>query len=683
MRLAPRPRLDVASVLRPDSRHFSTSPLALESMIRCPRCTGPLAETFPALSCAACDATFSTRDGVIDLSATFAATGGLQPGDRPLLLEDNSLDRALRDACRESAPGNACREAHAFEGTEYAWKVFVAAAPGLRVLDLGCGFGARALSLARHGCAVTAVAAARRTAMFTAARLASASASAKVPHRVLVLAGLARLPLSDRSVDLVLLPLDLACDRGDWKAPCRIDAMMAEVDRVLTPDGVAMLMGANRWAAHRIARRFRGWITGRTPPTARPGARTSASAGAASTHDAELLGLGGYQRSLRNAGLRGAASWILVRDASGDLVGLRDAMTRVHAPGARVSLKMRIKRSVAFAPEFAILATRGERRQASLIERALDAVAQSLPATPHAGGVRVAGYYVSRKDKLVADLRTSGGSLIMRLCLSPAARAAEERAASMLRSLATAYPDASWFPRVLSAGEIDGLFCSAEQKLDGQSLLMLRSTLDESQLLQAAQGVLRHTNPDANVLRDVALDGDLWHELVTARIEKLSQFSEFADRLASLKQWLDVRLRGLNVRIGVVHGDVSLNNVFVRDSGDHALIDWENSTTRALPIFDGIAFLRSVHTQRHPRDDDGTGRARLAFSPLSDVEETFLRAQYERFGLARTYHAPLVYLQWLHAITCNLDFAFMQSAANIDRHIDAVLRAIPDEMPRT
>lgn len=547
---------------------------------------------------------------------------------------------------------------------------------------MGCGFGARAVSLARHGCAIIALADARATATFTAARLAAASPSGpRALHRVLLIDGLARLPVPDRSIDIALLPLDLACDRGGWFAPCSIEAMMAEVDRVLTPDGLGLLTGANRWAAHRIASHWRRWSYGRSrsPQTNAP--RRADLVHGSRLQEKRLLGFGGYQRSLRRAGLQGAASWILVRDAAGDLVGLRDAMTPVHAPGARVSLKMRIKGSVVFAPEFVILGTRTVRPEPSLVERAIEAVNASLRTADRGASVRVAGYYVSRKDKLVADLRTPGDSLIMRLCLSPAARTAEERAASTLRRLGDAKEASSWFPRPLLAAEIEGLFFSAEQKLDGRSLLACRSSMDESQLLAAARSVLLRTNRDPGALPRKSFDGDLWQALVTQRIRRLAEVSDLRDQLARLEQWLERALRGRIVAVGLVHGDVSMNNVFLRANGDCALIDWENSTSEDLPVLDSLAFLRSVHTHRY-RDDDGAGRARLAFGKLTVEEDRFLAGEFERFDAPRECHAALVYLQWIHAITCNLDFAFMQSAANIERHIDGVLRAIPDEALR-
>jgi ubiquinone/menaquinone biosynthesis C-methylase UbiE len=101
-------------------------------------------------------------------------------------------------------------------------------APGLEVVDIGCGRGEAALHAARRGCRVTAL-------DFSLEGLAMTGASARLgpPRRVrLAAADASRLPLADGCADRVLL-LDVV----EHLTPGDLGRALAEVRRILAPAG--------------------------------------------------------------------------------------------------------------------------------------------------------------------------------------------------------------------------------------------------------------------------------------------------------------------------------------------------------------------------------------------------------------------------------------------------------------
>jgi len=105
---------------------------------------------------------------------------------------------------------------------------------GIQVLDLGCGAGAEAVYLARHGCRVRGVDSSAEALVL--ARRAAAEAGVEVEW---IEASVLALPLADHSVDF-------AYDRGClhlFERPAR-QRYARELARVLVPGGSLLLRGA-------------------------------------------------------------------------------------------------------------------------------------------------------------------------------------------------------------------------------------------------------------------------------------------------------------------------------------------------------------------------------------------------------------------------------------------------------
>lgn len=121
-------------------------------------------------------------------------------------------------------------------------------APGLRILDVGCGDGRLATTLAAAGAEVTGLDASLM--MLAAARRRAEAAGVVL---ALVAGDAARLPFADRRFDRVVSVATL-CFSEEPRLPIR------EMTRVLEPGGRLILGELGRWNAWAVVRRLKGWL---------------------------------------------------------------------------------------------------------------------------------------------------------------------------------------------------------------------------------------------------------------------------------------------------------------------------------------------------------------------------------------------------------------------------------------
>jgi SAM-dependent methyltransferase len=105
-------------------------------------------------------------------------------------------------------------------------------APGMRVLDAGCGYGRNLVHLLREGCDVFALD--QEEAAVEHVRQLSASLGTGLPEGNFQVGSIERMPFDDAIADVVLANsvLHFACDEEHFRA------MLAELWRVLKPGGM-------------------------------------------------------------------------------------------------------------------------------------------------------------------------------------------------------------------------------------------------------------------------------------------------------------------------------------------------------------------------------------------------------------------------------------------------------------
>jgi ubiquinone biosynthesis O-methyltransferase len=119
---------------------------------------------------------------------------------------------------------------------------------GKTVLDVGCGDGALASELARHGAIVTGLDA-DPAMIATARRLTEIEAT----QLQLIEGQVERLPINDAAFDLVLAVTVLCFVRDAEQA-------VGEMARVLKPGGRLVIGELGRWSLWAAYRRIRGWL---------------------------------------------------------------------------------------------------------------------------------------------------------------------------------------------------------------------------------------------------------------------------------------------------------------------------------------------------------------------------------------------------------------------------------------
>jgi ubiquinone biosynthesis O-methyltransferase len=122
---------------------------------------------------------------------------------------------------------------------------------GRKVLDVGCGDGALALALTRHGAVVTGIDAS--AAMIEAARKRAARHNATIAFEV---ATVEQIPFAAEQFDVVTA-ITILCFVEDAKPAFR------EIARVLRPGGRLVIGELGKWSTWAAARRIRAWLGSR------------------------------------------------------------------------------------------------------------------------------------------------------------------------------------------------------------------------------------------------------------------------------------------------------------------------------------------------------------------------------------------------------------------------------------
>jgi thiamine kinase-like enzyme len=174
------------------------------------------------------------------------------------------------------------------------------------------------------------------------------------------------------------------------------------------------------------------------------------------------------------------------------------------------------------------------------------------------------------------------------------------------------------------------------------------------------------------------LSGSLYDRHVTHRLEALSEVVKDASLYEDLRAVFRQQLDGIQVSLGILHGDFSLSNLLVKDGQLSAIIDWDASSAEDLPILDAIHYLRSAHQWfRSGRMSETV--ALLAFGNWPVAEEwCFLLERYRKYQMDPAHHQGLVYLYWLRNINMLLPFWLKYDPVGIDSYICAVARMLVD-----
>ena len=568
------------------------------------------------------------------------------------------------------------RPIHALEGTECVWKLWLDLKPGTRVLDLGCGYGARSVSLAHHEVRIVAIDTDPAKTVVAQYRLSTLDLPGAQKHIALRVSHLDQLPLVDGCADIVLLPANPADERyfsgfAGWD-------LYSEVKRVLAPNGQVLLAGTNRWAFDHLAEQARYLLV---RPSSTHGEPTPVGTDNVSFWNRRSLF--GYRRLIRRCGAEPTKSLVLRRDRFDNLdsiqvFGTPAPMTKTKGLGRRL-------RALGFlAPEFALIGQCRGQPQLPVIDRILAEVAVKL--SPHGDAnstPTIEQFHLSRKDKLVLQTMINRIPVIVRLSLAPGGQSAEQRGSALLEYLGRTRTGERWFPQVLAKGEINGVYFVAEERVSGSALKDTEAVRDE-RCMKIASRMLDQLNPGLSTRPPVPLLGKLYERLVTAPLERVSSIIKDPKAHAQLQAFFHDQIHGRSVGIGLVHGDFSVSNLLIRRDENIALIDWEDGCRESLPIFDVFTFLNSRHRtlSRSSKAARGLDVLSLAAGPRDAVEAQHLDEQYARCATNPEAHLSLSCLRWLTMASGLLAFSFMLKPESLRFYVHDPMQRYLDMISR-
>jgi aminoglycoside phosphotransferase (APT) family kinase protein len=270
-------------------------------------------------------------------------------------------------------------------------------------------------------------------------------------------------------------------------------------------------------------------------------------------------------------------------------------------------------------------------------------------------GVIIERLRCSEKDKTLVLARVQDQPIVLRLPHTAAALAAETHACATLTQLHACERLSPLLPRPRPLDGSDTAPAFVESRVEGRSLAQVLVQGMRAALAPEVDRVLELLNPAADG-RDGAAH-TLYDGYAKPLLARLSHDLGQPAWSAPLASALEAELRGVTCRMGLVHGDFSVSNVFVSRGCISGLIDWENTQWQAPPLLDAMNYLDSV--ERRCRKVSLLDTIPLLASGAWPVleEASLLRRAFERSGADWRHRKAYAMLYGLSHVTPQLKFA--------------------------
>lgn len=295
-------------------------PLATADPLRCPHCGTPLGALDPRTEHPCTQRPLQPAGSrVLDVARASHYWNHLDPAQMEELLRD-AEDRGWREALdTHLAPRvDAYTLAYATDARRADWYPLCDLPARPRVLDIGAGWGAVAIALARQGAEVLALDSTRETLEFVALRAGQEGVGDRVRCVRIDALEQAALPLADGWADLVVMNGVL-----EWVGPAAPahtsprDAQLAvlrEVGRSLAPTGQFYLAIESRWSLAALAGAQDHPGTRWTSVLPRPLASLVTRRAGQGPYRTWTYGYRGLRRLLREGGFGEAGFWTGIPD---------------------------------------------------------------------------------------------------------------------------------------------------------------------------------------------------------------------------------------------------------------------------------------------------------------------------------------------------------------------------------
>ena len=669
----------------------------------CPRCKGALAANAGGLRCAGCASEYRVEDGIADLRC-----GRMDYYFNPVPREE--MNKLIEDAEHEPWPKIVRRfMVHVNDNPDwlddliidarYAWKLGLELPPDARFLDLGCGLGNLTKNIAPHVGQVVALDLTWERLRFAKRRFARFNANDQIQ---LVAGGDGKyLPFPDSYFDCVALSgvLEWVADVEEWDGPgsklskaARMFMSMfgesnpramqlkflREIRRITKPAGQLFVAIENRLNYEYFGKRpdhhTRLWYGSLLP---RPVANLYSIAVNRRPYRTYTYSLGGARSLFREAGFSSQEFLGFLEGYTNltEIIPLRTGNGDFWRRPQMESLQDKIKRSDHFVPAHGIIASIEVRQPNALLRRIVSAINGAL--SPDATPLMLHSCRITAKEKAVFTAMAGSNPAIVSIACNAAAAAAQARHYGFLERATRFDGLAAMVPAPLTRGRVQNIPFTVERQMPGRPLVEELKVRGRVALLPDVATLLHALNPAPKAQAIVALEGADFERLVARPLQKVLESLDDTALANEASAAMLRRLSGIPVRLGLMHGDFSVQNIFADKGKVSGLIDWEDVDPDGLPILDALNYLESAQRAFQP------GSTLLATVPLLAsgdwpvVEErNFLAQYYEHLGLDAAYHREFAVLYWLYHIRPQLEFSLAYDRREIRQRIELVVREI-------
>ncbi len=673
--------------------------------LSCPRCRASLRRQVDTLGCTGCSSTYSVADGIFDLRCE-RRDYYFNPVPRP------EMAQLTADAEHQPWPAIVRRFlAHVNDNPDwlddlavdarYAWKLFLDLPADARVLELGCGLGNLVHNLAPHVGEVVAFDLTWERLRFAKRRFERFNPTDRI---TLVAGGDGPfLPFPDAHFDCVTLSgvLEWVADTEDFnqggaklqralrmlasingeKNPRRMQLrFLREIRRVLKPGGQLFVAIENRLDYEYFGRRpdhHSGLWFGSLLP--RPLANAYSVVRNRTPYRTYTYSAAGLERLFGEAGFpqQSLLGFLDGYTHLSEVLGFGPADNDLLAPPKHDGGVDRFRRHRMFVPAYGMIAAGPDRKGSSLLRRV---VQDARVRSGSQEALRFERMLVSPKEKAVLLGQAGTLPVVMTIACNAAARAAQARHHRFLESSRDLPTVAALVPVPLCQGVVQNVSYSVEQRLTGHALQHELNNGRRAGWLDEVRRVVRVLDPDPAHTPTVALQGEDFERLFGAPLTRVLDVLDDRSAARSLEAGLTDLVRGLPVKIGLMHGDFSVSNLFVADGQISGLIDWEDVNPRGIPLLDAFNYLDSTH--RHcslglELADTLPLLARMQW-PVAD-EQRWLERLLGESGHERRHALPLAVLYWLWHVEPQLAFRLAFDRRQIARRIEKVARALLGE----
>jgi len=625
-------------------------------LLLCPRCSGRLQRRGDYLDCGGCEAAYSAAAHLVDFRRGLKAPGGQEPALEKTEGEGTgaSWPEIVRDYV-ELAPNRLESLYECVSSGRTAWKLLLDLDPNKVVLEIGGGTGLATSHLARHVSAAMMTESCLRCALLARRRFELHNHDDDVA--ILLVDREGPLPVRDAMFDCVVLSgIHGWLSRQAGASECRVIGTdeLKDIRRVLKPGGQLLWIADNRFGYPRAPR----------PGTIRP-------SGVARSYL-------GYRRLLRKTGFTKPAAFGLTgRPSHLDSVRHLTGGPELYQQESPRGWKNRLKAHRFLAPRYGFLVQNDGDRAAGILGRMLHEIGRSLAARGGDSGLTLRHIRVSRKDKAVLALSSGNADLLVRVGLSEAGLASNERNHQMLEFLGSREGVKRIVPRSILRGSVAGQAYFVETRVPGRPLGRVVGGTGFEAMRRRVESLMDDLNPGLGPAANETLVGTAFETEVSNPVNALRPLVDHPDRIAAIREYFEKRLHGLPLPFGVTHGDFSVSNIFVGEKGAiNGLIDWEGGAERSLPILDAIHCVESHHRML---TGERVGRAipRLARGDFADpAHGRFLYGWYEKMGIEPGAHDALVYLKWARHMAHLASFWLVYDRQGIEDFVTPVVESI-------